>query len=77
MSYEQELYKIITPVKDNTLKRLNRTKKWAYGHNKDHDIVVISRTGQIGDIYDIQGLKIALPKTPNSVHKNDDNKWNN
>jgi hypothetical protein len=75
MSYEQELYKIITPVKDNTLKRLNRTKKWAYGHNKDHDIVVISRTGQIGDIYDIQGLKIALPKTPNSVYKNDDNKW--
>jgi hypothetical protein len=75
MSYEQELYKIITPVKDNTLKRLNRTKKWAYGHNKDHDIVVISRTGQIGDIYDIQGLKIALPKTPNSVYKNDDHKW--
>ncbi len=75
MSYEQELYKIITPVKDNTLKRLNRTKKWAYGHNKDHDIVVISRTGQIGDIYDIQGLKIALPKTPSSVYKNDDNKW--
>ena len=75
MSYEQELYKIITPVKDNTLKRLNRTKKWAYGHNKDHDIVVISKTGQIGDIYDIQGLKIALPKTPSNVYKNADNKW--
>ena len=75
MSYEQELYKIVTPVKDNTLKRLNRTKKWAYGHNKDHDIVVISKTGQIGDIYDIQGLKIALPKTPSNVYKNADNKW--
>ena len=59
--YEQTLYKIIEPIKINTLKRLNKAKKWKYGYDKDHDIVVISKTGQIGEIYEIQNLKIALP----------------
>ena len=52
--YKQTLYKIITPVKSNTISRLNKAKKWEYGYNKEHDIVVISKTGQIGDIYNIQ-----------------------
>ena len=37
MSYEQSLYKIIEPVKINTIKRLNKSKKWEYGYNKEHD----------------------------------------
>ena len=67
--YEQTLYKIITPVKLTTISRLNKSKKWEYGYNKEHDIVVISKTGQIGDIYSIQNLKIALPKAPSSIDK--------
>ena len=27
----------------------------------EHDIVVISKTGKIGEVYEIQNLKIALP----------------
>ena len=72
--YEQSLYKIVTPVKQNTITRLNKSKKWKYGYNKEHDIVVISKTGKIGDIYNIQNLKIALPKAPNKVDKTQD-KW--
>ena len=60
--YEQTLYKVITPVKLTTYQDLIKLKKWEYGYNKEHDIVVISKTGQIGEIYDIQNLKIALPK---------------
>ncbi len=71
--YEQSLYKVIEPVKINTIKRLNKSKKWEYGYNKENDIVVISRTGQIGDIYEIQNLKIALPKQTD-VFKGSD-KW--
>ena len=66
--YKQTLYKIIEPIRINTLKRLNKGKKWKYGYNKENDIVVISKTGEIGDIYDIQGFKIALPKTPKDVY---------
>ena len=73
--YEQTLYKIVEPVKINTLKRLNKSKKWKYGYNKENDIVVISKTGQIGDIIEIQNLKIALPKQPTKVTKFKSNKW--
>ena len=69
------LYEIVNPVKINTLKRLNKLKKWQYGYNKDHDMVVISKNGTIGDIYEIQGLKIALPKTPKKVHTFKNNTW--
>ena len=72
--YEQTLYKIETPIKLNTLKRLNKSRKWEYGYNKEQDVVVISKTGQIGEIYNIQGLKIALPKEPKNLSKKN-NKW--
>tara|TARA_R110000787_G_scaffold12861_1_gene41095 strand:- start:4258 stop:6471 length:2214 start_codon:yes stop_codon:yes gene_type:complete len=74
MIYDQNLYKIVTPVKLTTISRLNKSKKWEYGYNKEHDIVVISKTGQIGEIYEIQNLRIALPKSPKSVDKKTD-KW--
>jgi hypothetical protein len=61
--YEQTLYKIVEPIKLTTISRLNKAKKWKYGYNKEHDIVVISKTGQIGEIYEIQGFRIALTKS--------------
>jgi len=73
--YKQSLYRVIEPIKINTIKRLNKAKKWEYGYNKEHDIVIISKTGQIGEIYEIQNLKIALPKQKN-IYKFEDNKWN-
>ena len=75
MSYQQNLYKVVEPIRINTVKRLNKAKKWKYGYNKENDVVVISKTGTIGDIYDIQGLKIALPPAPKSVYSNDKGKW--
>jgi len=72
--YEQNLYQVITPVKQNTISRLNKSKKWQYGYNKEHDIIVVSKTGQIGEIYNIQNLKIALPKQPAKIEKLND-KW--
>ena len=73
MAYEQTLYKIIEPIKRTTINRLNKSKKWKYGYNEEHDIVIISKTGKIGEIYEIQNLKIALPKLDNIDKEND--KW--
>ena len=73
--YEQTLYKILKDhIKPKVLKRTNRYKKWEYGYNEEHDMVVISKTGEIGEIYEIQDLKIALPKAEN-VHTFEDDKW--
>ena len=73
--YEQTLYKILKDhVKPKVLKRTNRYKKWDYGYNEEHDMVVISKTGEIGEIYEIQNLKIALPKAEN-VYTFEEDKW--
>jgi len=60
--YEQTLYREVTDhIKPNIIKQKNRHNKWEYGYNREHDVVVISKTGKIGEIYEIQNLKIALP----------------
>jgi len=73
--YEQSLVKTVEPVKKTTISRLNKGKKWKYGYNKEHDIIVLSHNGQIGEIIEIQGLVIALPKAPKEVYKDPKNKW--
>ena len=60
--YEQTLYKILPNyIKPSVIKQQNRYNRWKYGYNKEHDLVIISKTGKIGEIYEIQNLKIALP----------------
>lgn len=69
---ESSIYKILDnhiPKKD--LEKLNKKKEWKYGYNPDFDVVVISKDGTIGEVYEIQNLKIALPSVPNLVHKRD------
>ncbi len=62
MKYQQTLFKIIEDVVNpKILKKQNRNKKWEYGYNSDYDFIVISKTGQIGEIIEIQNLRIALP----------------
>lgn len=72
--YKQNLFKIVEPIKLTTINRLNKAKYWKYGYDKDHDVIVIGHTGQIGEIYEIQNLKIALPKAPKKVDDIGD-KW--
>ena len=75
MSYKQTLVKILKDhIKAKVLKNKNRYKKWEYGYNKEYDMVVISKTGEIGEVYEIQNLKIALPK-PVNVKKFKSNSW--
>jgi len=62
--YKQNLVKVVEPIKKTTITRMNRGKKWKYGYNKEHDIIVISKTGKIGEILEIQNLRVALPLLP-------------
>lgn len=47
----------------------NRKRSWQYGYNEKYDMVIISRDGTIGDIYNINNLKVALPNTPKEIYK--------
>ena len=60
------LYKV---VPKNVLSKKNKARTWQYGYNEKYDIVVISRSGQIQDVININGLKVALPKPPSSIYK--------
>ena len=69
--YKQHLYSVQTShLQQKYVKKLNKSKSFKYGFNEDLDCIVISKNGQIGEIYAIQGLKIALPPEPKQIESN-------
>ena len=75
LGMENNLYKISNDhISKNALASRNRAKKWSYGYDKDYDLVVISKDGVIGDIYDINGLKVGIPKAPEKIESEGD-RW--
>ena len=64
------LYRVIKDyIPESIVKKNNNKKSWEYGYNKEHDVVIISKDGTIGDIVYISGLYIALPSTPKILNK--------
>ena len=67
------IYKVIDCIPQKDLDRLNRKKEWKYGYNPEFDVIVISKDGTVGEVYDIQNLKVALPLAPKVIKKRDKN----
>lgn len=61
-------------VTKSVVSNKNRAKTWLYGYNEKYDMVVISKSGQIGSIININGLNIALPPVPKDLNRDTD-KW--
>lgn len=75
MENDYSLYRIVDAgIPSSVLKNKNKAKSWAYGYDEKYDVVIISKDGTIGEIYEIEGLNIALPSTPQKLPKGD-NKW--
>ena len=73
MSYKQTLWSDITNIiNPKILKKNNRYKKWNYGYNSEYDFVCISKSGKIGQIIEIQNLRIALPAERKSYKRSED-----
>jgi len=69
------LHKVLSNIiPEKILAKKNEKKQWEYGWDPEYDMVVISRDGTIGDIYDIANLRVALPKIPNKINQKV-NKW--
>lgn len=47
----------------------NKKEQWKYGYDHEYDVVVISKTGKIGEIVNIRGLAIALPKADTEIYR--------
>ena len=65
---------LFTIIKDHIPRQAIQKHKWVYGYDEKYDVVVISKDGTVGDVYEINGLKIALPATPKNV-ENNNNRW--
>ena len=66
---QNRLYSVLVDyIPSTVIKKKNRGQGWTYGYNKEFDVVVISKNGKIGEVYDINGLKIALPPEPMRVN---------
>ena len=68
------LYTIIDVIPEKDRIKGNTKKIYQYGYNSEYDLVVISKDGTIGEIYQINGLKIALPAEPKDVYSRSDRK---
>ena len=61
----KKLYKVIKDyIPKQVITNKNRNRSWKYGYNPKYDVIVISKSGEIGDVIKISGVIIALPKTP-------------
>jgi len=59
------LYRVVeNHIPAAVISNKNRVRSWLYGYNDQYNVVVISKTGQIGQIIEIEGLLIALPAAP-------------
>ena len=54
--------------------KLPRRKHWSYGYDADTDMVVISKDGTVGEVYNINGLRVGLPKPSDQIDTKS-NKW--
>ena len=72
MQNEGQNNKLHRVVKDyipkHVLTSKNKAKTWKYGYNSKYDVVIISKDGTVGEVYEIQNLRIALPKAPKECY---------
>ena len=63
-------YVVKNLIPKTVLANKNKDKSWLYGYSAKYDMVIISKNGQIGQVVNINGLSIALPKQPENITKN-------
>ena len=62
---KESLYEVVSDhIPNSIVTKKNRLRSWEYGYNDTYDVIVISKTGQIGDVVNISGLKVAMPLAP-------------
>ena len=75
MNHKEELFLIEKEhLSYAGVKKDNKGKKFVPGYHKELDCVIISKDGTLGEIYEIQGLRIGIPATPKEVNGSEMNK---
>jgi len=69
------LYKVLKDfIPKSVISTKNKAKSWKYGYDPKYDVVVISKDGTLGEVYEINGLNVGLPSQPKKIETRH-NKW--
>ena len=69
------IYRVVEDyIPKSVLSNKNKAKSWAYGYDQTYDLVIISKDGTLGEVVEIQNLKIGLPLAPKNCFKRHDKK---
>lgn len=69
----KDLYYVVEDlIPKAPLSNKNRSRSWLYGYNEQYNVVVISKSGQIGQVINISGVNIALPPIPERSYRRSD-----
>ena len=72
---QSKLYQVLKGyIPKPIVTRKNKSKSWLYGYNEKYDLVIISKSGQLGDVININGLVIGLPLQPKKIYKRSEKK---
>ena len=64
-SYRRSLHTILHDyIPEDIIEEGNKKLSLKYGYIKEHDLIVISKDGTLGQILEIENLKKGLPKEP-------------
>ncbi len=74
---QNSIYKVLKNyIPNSVMANKNKAKTWKYGYNEKYKLVIISRDGTLGDIYEISNVIIGLPKTPKAFDNQKEKKEN-
>ena len=66
---QNSLYQVLSNyIPKGVITTKNSGRTWVYGYNKKYDVVIISKDGTLGEIININGLVIGLPKQPDKIY---------
>jgi len=72
---QNNLYSVVNNiVPASVITTRNKKRLWDYGYDDKYDLVVISKDGTIGQVYNINGINVALPSVHKSVQKRSNKK---
>ena len=72
---QSKLYSVVTDhIDKNVVKNRNNKKAWVYGYDEKYNIVIVSKDGTLGEVYNVNGLYIGLPAVPDLVYKRNNKK---
>jgi hypothetical protein len=67
---QNNIYRVLEEyIPKSVLSNKNKAKTWKYGYNDTYDLIVISKDGTLGEVIEIQNLRIGLPLAPKKCFK--------